>query len=86
MKKLLTAVCVLGLGAGVLAGCSENRTDMGERPGERTPSASPRTAPSTPPPSATTPSSPPADSTTPKTPPPASTPAPGSGSTGSGSK
>ena len=44
MKKLLTGLCVLALGAGVVAGCSDSGTDrVGERPIDRTPSASPPT-------------------------------------------
>src|SRR5262249_50069456 len=43
MKKLLSAVFALVLGATMIAGCSESRSDrVGERPGtDRTPSASP---------------------------------------------
>ena len=57
MKRLLTGFCALALSAGLLTACSESRTDrVGDKPGERTPSASPPTAttPSTPP-SSTTP-------------------------------
>jgi len=43
MKKLLSAVFAVALGATMIAGCSESRSDrVGERPGtDRTPSASP---------------------------------------------
>jgi len=73
MKKLLTALCVVALGAGLVAGCSESRTDRvggADRP-RPSPSASPSTAPTdttspatpvTPPPSPTPPA------TTPSTP------------------
>ena len=50
MKRMLTGLCALALGAAMLTACSESRTDrVGERPGERMPSASPpsSTAPST---------------------------------------
>jgi len=63
MKSLLTGVCVLALGAGVLTGCTESGNNrVGDRPGERTPSASPPTttspsgSPSTPGSSPSTPS------------------------------
>jgi len=72
MKRLLTAVCALTLSAGLLTACSESKTDrMGERPGDRTPSASP--------PTTTMPSTPPAT-----TPPPSSTPSSPSDSAPSG--
>jgi hypothetical protein len=60
MKKLLIAVTALLTGATLMAGCSESRSDrMGERPGDRPPSASPPTT--TPPPATSTPDpSPPA--------------------------
>jgi hypothetical protein len=74
MRKMLTGLCVLALGAGLLTACSESRTDrVGERPADRTPSASP--------PSATSPS----PSTTPSTPPSSSTSPSGSASSPSGS-
>ena len=43
MKKLLSAVFAVALGATMIAGCSESRSDrVGEHPGtDRTPSASP---------------------------------------------
>jgi hypothetical protein len=64
MKRLLTGLCVLTLGASLLAGCTESRSDrVGEGPGERTPSASPQTAPPpTQSPTPSTPSSPPSQS------------------------
>jgi hypothetical protein len=69
MKKLLTGVCVLGLGIGVLAGCTERSDRVGGTDRDRTtsPSASPETRPVDPasPASPTTP-------TTPTTPPPPS--------------
>ncbi|MGH7390394.1 MAG: hypothetical protein ACREM3_13190 [Candidatus Rokuibacteriota bacterium] len=66
MKRLLTAVGVLTLGAGVLTGCTESGSDrVGERPVERTPSASPPTT--TTPPSATSPARPPDATTSPST-------------------
>jgi hypothetical protein len=44
MKRLLTGFCALALGAGLLTACTESGSDrVGERPGERTPSASPPT-------------------------------------------
>ena len=64
MKRMLTGLCALALGVGMLTACSESRTDrVGERPGERIPSASP--------PSTTVPSTSPS---MPSTPPPATTP------------
>lgn len=62
MKRLLVIVSALVLGAGVLAGCTERSDRVGERPGERTPSASPSTT--------TPPARTPSDTTTPATPPP----------------
>jgi hypothetical protein len=67
---MATGLCALALGLGVLTACNESRTDrVGERPGERMPSASPPTSTSpAPPPATTTP--PPSDTTpTPTTPP-----------------
>jgi hypothetical protein len=67
MKKLLSALIVLGTSAGLVAGCSESPTDrLGEREGDRTPSASP---PATTPPPTVTPPSPssPSDATRPST-------------------
>ena len=62
MKTWLTGFCALALGASILTGCSESPNDrVGDRPRERTPSASP---PTTPPPARTP------DTTTP--PPPSS--------------
>lgn len=56
MKRVLTGLCALALSAGLLTACSESRTDrVGERPGDRTPSASPPS--STLPPSSTMPPS-----------------------------
>jgi hypothetical protein len=50
MNKLLTGFCALALGASVLAGCTESGSDrVGERPGDRTPSASPPSTTTTPP-------------------------------------
>jgi hypothetical protein len=71
MKKLLTGVCVLALGAGVLAGCTERSDRVGGTDRDRTtsPSASPGTRPgdstttTTPPPGSSTPSSSGTDST-----------------------
>lgn len=63
MKRLLTGVGVLAIGAGVLAGCTESGSDrVGERPPDRTPSASPPTATSPSRPPSTSPSTPPASS------------------------
>jgi hypothetical protein len=79
MKRLLIAVTALLTGASLMVGCSESRSDrLGERPGDRPPSASPPTA--TPPPATSTPepAQPPASS--PSTSSPSSTPSsPGSG-------
>ena len=84
MKKLLTGLCALALSAGLVTACSESRNDrLGERPGDRAPSASPPTT--TMPPSATPPSStttPPSSTTTP----PSTTAPSDSGSTPSGTK
>ncbi len=72
MKRMLSGLCALALSVGMLTACSESRTDrVGERPGDRSPSASP--------PSATMPSTPPATST-----PPSSSAPSGSPSTPSG--
>ena len=69
MNRMLTGLCAVALSLGLLTACSETGTDrVGERPADRTPSASPPTAP----PPATTPSTPP--------PPPATT-TPPSGTT-----
>jgi len=77
MKKLLTGLCALALSAGLVTACSESRNDrLGERPGDRAPSASPPTT--TMPPSATPPSS--------TTTPPSTTAPSDSGSTPSGTK
>jgi hypothetical protein len=77
MNRMATGLCALALGLGVLTACNESRTDrMGERPGDRTPSASPPTVTTpAPPPAATTP--PPSDNTT-------TTPSTGSPSSPSG--
>jgi hypothetical protein len=62
MNRMATGLCALALGLGLLTACNESRTDrMGERPGDRMPSASP--------PTSTSPAPPPSDSTpTPTTP------------------
>jgi hypothetical protein len=53
MKTLLSAAIALAVGATLIAGCNQSGSDrVGERPGDRTPSASPST---TPPPTSTTP-------------------------------
>jgi hypothetical protein len=71
MNRMATGLCALALGLGLLAACNESRTDrVGERPGDRTPSASPPTSPApppatmTPPPSSTPAPSTPSDSST----------------------
>jgi hypothetical protein len=67
MKKLLSALIVLGASAVLVAGCSESRTDVvGEREVDRAPSASP---PSTSPPPTVTPPPPSSPSDAPSTPP-----------------
>jgi len=64
MQKVLSGFFALALVATFVAGCGESSTDrLGERPGDRAPSASPRTMP--PPDSSKT--TPPA--ATPQTPP-----------------
>jgi len=56
MKKLLTGFCVLALGAGVLAGCTERSDRVGGADRDRlSPSASPSTLPSDSAPSPTPP-------------------------------
>jgi hypothetical protein len=58
MNRMLTGLCALALGVGLLTACSESRTDrVGERPSERAPSASPPSTTAPMPPSATTPPS-----------------------------
>jgi hypothetical protein len=65
MNRMLTGFCAVALGLGLLTACSESRTDrVGERPGERSPSASPPTAPAPSTPSTTPPSTTPPGSTT----------------------
>ena len=45
MKRMLTAVFAVALSLGLLTACSESRTDrVGEKPSDRTPSASPSIA------------------------------------------
>lgn len=61
MKRMLTGLCALALSVGMLTACSESPTDrVGERRGDRSPSASP--------PSTTVPPAPPATSTPPSRP------------------
>ena len=66
MNRMLTGFCAVALSLGLLTACSESRTDrVGERPGERSPSASPPTAPLPSTPSTTPPATtPPSGSTT----------------------
>lgn len=68
MKKLLTGVCALALGAAVLAGCTERSDRVGGTDRDRTlaPSASPGMRPSEPPTTPTPPLPPPAATDTPK--------------------
>ena len=76
MRKLLTGICVLALGAGVLAGCTERSDRVGGTDRDRTsPSASPSTRPSDPTTRTIPPSSPSGSSSTSTSP----------GTTGSGS-
>jgi hypothetical protein len=84
MKKLLTGLCALALSAGLVTACSESRNDrLGEKPGDRTPSASPSTIPA---PSTTV--TPPSTTATPPatTTPPSTTSPSDSGSSSSGTK
>lgn len=84
MKKLLTGVCVLALGAGVLAGCTERSDRVGGTDRDRTsPSASPDLRPSNP--AAPTPP-PPRSSTSPSTSPSTDTGSSSSSSSGSSTK
>jgi len=65
MNTWLRGFCALALGATVMAGCSESGNDrVGDRPGDRTPSASPPTV-TTPPASRPDTTTPPPPSTTP---------------------
>jgi len=65
MQKVLSGFFALALVATFVAGCGESSTDrVGERPGDRAPSASPRTMPPPPDSSKTTP-----PAATPQTPP-----------------
>lgn len=75
MKKMLSGLFALAVGAVLIAGCGESPTSdrLGEQPGDRAPSASPRT---TPPPPDSTKTTPPAASPSTQTPPP-TTPPPG---------
>ena len=58
MKTMLLGLCALALSTGLLTACNESRSDrVGERPADRSPSASP--------PSTTVPPAPPATSTPP---------------------
>lgn len=76
MKKVLSGFFALALTLTMVAGCSESPTDrIGERPGDRAPSASPRT---TPPPDSTT-TTPPAAAPSTETPPPTTPPPSGAG-------
>jgi hypothetical protein len=59
MNRTATGLCALVLGLGLLTACNESRPDrMGERPGERMPSASPPSDSTTTTPSSDSPSNP----------------------------